>query len=37
MIEEDRSLGVHNPAYTKVLLDNSIAAMVTLGYEEPVK
>jgi len=37
MIEEDRSLGIHNPAYTKVLLDNSIAAMTTLGYTGEVK
>jgi hypothetical protein len=37
MIEEDRSLGVHNPAYTKVLLDNSIAAMTTLGYTGATK
>ena len=32
MIEEDRSLGSHNPFYTKVLLDNSIAAMTALGF-----
>ncbi|TFH48808.1 MAG: hypothetical protein E4G92_02940 [Bacteroidia bacterium] len=31
-IKEDRSLGVHNPNYTKVLLDNSSAALTTLGY-----
>jgi hypothetical protein len=31
-IAEDRSYGIHNPAYTKVLLDNSIAAMTALGY-----
>jgi len=31
-VEEDRSVGVHNPAYIKVLLDNSIAALTTLGY-----
>lgn len=31
-IKEDRSEGVHNPGYTEVLLDNSIAAMTTLGY-----
>jgi hypothetical protein len=37
MIEEDRSLGIHNPVYTKVLLDNSIAAMTTLGYTGEVK
>lgn len=31
-IKEDRSMGIHNPGYTKVLLDNSIAALVALGY-----
>lgn len=29
---QDKSLGVHNPGYIKALLDNSIAAMTTLGY-----
>jgi formate-dependent nitrite reductase cytochrome c552 subunit len=31
-IKEDRSNGLHNPTYIKVLLDNSIAAMTALGY-----
>jgi hypothetical protein len=30
--EEDRSEGMHNPTYIKVMLDNSIAAMTTLGF-----
>ena len=29
-VNEDKSLGVHNPVYTKVLLDNSIAAMTSI-------
>ncbi len=29
-VNEDKSLGVHNPEYTKVLLDNSIAAMTAI-------
>ena len=37
MIEEDRSLGIHNPTYTKAILDNSITAMTTLGYPPPTK
>jgi hypothetical protein len=32
MIEEDRSEGVHNPAYTKTLLRNSIQTLLDLGY-----
>ncbi len=36
-IKEDRSNGVHNPGYIKTLLDNSIAAMETLGYAAPTK
>ncbi len=36
-IKEDRSLGLHNPGYIKVLLDNSISAMTTLGYSVPGK
>ena len=36
-IKEDRSNGVHNPGYIKTLLDNSIAAMVALGYPESGK
>jgi hypothetical protein len=32
MIEEDRSLGVHNPPYIKVLLRNSIQSLLDLGY-----
>jgi hypothetical protein len=31
-VEEDKSMGVHNPGYIKELLDNSIAAMTALGY-----
>ena len=31
-IEEDRSEGMHNPGYTKILLDNAIAKMVAEGY-----
>ncbi|HCR90820.1 MAG TPA: hypothetical protein DIW50_10265 [Prolixibacteraceae bacterium] len=27
LIEEDRSMGVHNPVYIKKILQNSIAAM----------
>ena len=34
-IKEDRSNGAHNPEYIRVLLDNSIAAMTTLGYPAP--
>ncbi|MRR21113.1 collagen-like protein [bacterium] len=34
-IKEDRSNGVHNPQYIEVLLENSIAAMTTLGYPAP--
>lgn len=34
-IKEDRSNGLHNPEYIRVLLDNSIAAMTTLGYPAP--
>ena len=34
-IKEDRSNGIHNPAYIEVLLDNSIAAMTALGYPAP--
>ena len=29
---EDKSFGAHNPTYIKTLLDNSIAAMTTLGF-----
>lgn len=36
-VKEDRSKGVHNPTYIKVLLDNSIAEMVEAGYPVPVK
>jgi len=36
-IKEDRSNGVHNPGYISTLLDNSIAAMVALGYADPAK
>jgi hypothetical protein len=36
-IVEDRSSGVHNPAYTKTLLDNAIASMTQLGYSIPAK
>jgi len=36
-IKEDRSHGIHNPEYTRVLLDNSIAAMTALGYTVPGK
>lgn len=32
MVKEDRSLGIHNPGYIEKLLDNSIAAMTTLGF-----
>lgn len=32
MIKEDRSMGIHNPAYIKTLLDNSITAMANLGF-----
>jgi len=31
-IKEDRSLGIHNPAYTETLLDNSITEMTSLGF-----
>jgi len=31
-VMEDKSLGLHNPGYTKALLDNSIAAMTALGF-----
>lgn len=31
-VKEDRSNGLHNPEYIRVLLDNSIAAMTALGY-----
>jgi hypothetical protein len=34
-VKEDRSNGVHNPGYIKILLDNSIAAMEALGYTAP--
>ncbi len=34
-IKEDRSNGIHNPEYTRVLLDNSIAAMTAIGYPAP--
>jgi formate-dependent nitrite reductase cytochrome c552 subunit len=36
-VKEDRSNGIHNPGYIKVLLDNSIAAMTALGYPVPGK
>jgi hypothetical protein len=36
-IIEDRSSGVHNPGYTKTLLDNAIASMTQLGYSVPAK
>ena len=31
-VVQDKSFGAHNPVYIKTLLDNSIAAMATLGY-----
>jgi hypothetical protein len=31
-VVQDKSLGVHNPAYIQALLNNSIAAMSKLGY-----
>ena len=31
-VVEDKSFGAHNPTYIKTLLDNSIAAMTTLGF-----
>ncbi len=34
-IKEDRSNDAHNPEYIRVLLDNSITAMTTLGYPAP--
>jgi hypothetical protein len=34
-IKEDRSNGLHNPEYIRVLLDNSIAALTALGYPAP--
>ncbi len=34
-VKEDRSNGLHNPEYIRVLLDNSIAAMTALGYPAP--
>lgn len=34
-IKEDRSNGLHNPEYIRVLLDNSISAMTALGYPAP--
>lgn len=36
-VKEDRSKGVHNPIYIKVLLDNSIAEMVEAGFPVPAK
>jgi len=36
-VVQDKSMGVHNPAYINAILDNSIDAMVTLGYPVPVK
>lgn len=36
-IKEDRSNGHHNPGYIRTLLDNSIAAMVALGFADPGK
>lgn len=36
-IAEDKSYGMHNPGYTKVLLDNAIAAMTELGFDVPLK
>ncbi len=34
MIEEDRSLGVHNPAYIMDLLESSIAYVEGLGKKK---
>jgi len=34
---QDKSEGVHNPAYINALLDNSITAMTDLGYPPPTK
>ncbi len=31
-VKEDKSFGAHNPGYIKTMLDNSIAAMTSLGY-----
>jgi hypothetical protein len=31
-VAEDKSMGAHNPEYITTLLDNSIAALTTLGY-----
>jgi len=31
-LKEDRSRGLHNPGYSKALLDNSIQAMTALGF-----
>ncbi len=36
-VKEDRSNGIHNPGYISTLLENSIAAMVALGYADPGK
>ncbi|MCI0522384.1 MAG: collagen-like protein [Bacteroidales bacterium] len=36
-VKEDRSKGIHNPGYIKVLLDNSIAEMVEAGFPVPGK
>lgn len=34
-IKEDKSFGMHNPGYTKALLDNAIQAMTALGFTAP--
>ncbi|HLN21564.1 MAG TPA: hypothetical protein VK213_10775 [Bacteroidales bacterium] len=34
-IKEDKSFGMHNPSYTKALLDNAIQAMTALGFPAP--
>ncbi|HEX2969881.1 MAG TPA: hypothetical protein VHO46_12345 [Bacteroidales bacterium] len=31
-VTEDKSNGIHNPGYTRTLLDNAIASMTALGY-----
>ncbi|HEX2920664.1 MAG TPA: hypothetical protein VHO50_05810 [Bacteroidales bacterium] len=36
-IVEDKSFGVHNPGYTKALLDNAIEAMTQLNFPPPAK
>lgn len=36
-VEDDHSHGVHNPRYTKALLDNTISSMEVIGFADPGK